>query len=187
MSTKRTALIGALIGVASGASAQSFLQIDFSGEGFFDSFGDFDNFASVIDVNQEFGLASGQVVRVTSVGWDLTIETNGPSILADAVFHFDDADAGFPPSASAFNVVPGDGDLFSGSMAYSSAHQALGSELVLSGGNLYLELFDAFDDLPDEADATVTGFVSLGVTLVPAPGAVALLGLGGLVATRRRR
>jgi hypothetical protein len=174
------------------AMAQELLEIPFSDAPVYDSFGDFDNYAELIDVNQAFGLPSGLEVIVTSIAWDLTITTRDPSILADAVIHLDDADALFPPGPDAINLVPGAADLFSGAAAYSSGgQQSLSSlgldDLRLSKGSLYLELFDSFDDFVGEADATITGSVTLGVTLVPAPGSVALLAMGGLAVVRRRR
>jgi hypothetical protein len=66
--------------------------------------------------------------------------------------------------------------MYSGSISASS---------VSSDGLVFLTLYDSFvDDTIDHvygAGSTVT------VTFIPAPGAAALLGLGGLVAVRRRR
>lgn len=186
------AAITAIILAASTALAQETLEIPFADTPVYDSFGAFINYAEVIDINQAFGLPSGLQVVVTSIGWDLTISTRDPSILADAVIHFDDAGAPFPPGATAFNLIPGEADLFSGAQSYTSAGQqtltSLGvADLTLTSGALYLEAFDSFDDFAGEADATITGSVTLGVTLIPAPGPVALLALAGFAIARRRR
>lgn len=192
----RAHVLSAATAVCAAASAHAqindVLHVDFTNAGFFDSFGDIDNVASVVDVNAAFGLASGQQVVVTSIGWDITIETVSPSWLGDAVVHVDDANAVFPPSIGAFNLVPGENDLFAGTKAYNSGGlQSLASlginDLVLSGGNLYLELFDSFDDFADAEDAYLTGTVSFGVTLVPAPGSLLIAGVGFSLVSRRRR
>lgn len=189
---KSAALTAIVLLASSSAMAQEFLEIPLADAPVYDSFGTFINYAEVIDVNAAFGLPSGLEVIVTSIGWDLTVTSRDPSQLADAVIHLDDAGALFPPGPGAINLMPGAGDHFSGVGAYASGGQqtlsSLGlGDLQLSGGSLYLELFDSFDDFAGEADATISGSITLGVTLVPAPGPVALLALGGLAIARRRR
>lgn len=51
-----------------------------------------------------------------------------------------------------------------------------------------LEFFESYDDVADGIDALwqVGSILTLDMTIVPAPGALALLGLGGLAIRRRR-
>ena len=63
---------------------------------------------------------------------------------------------------------------------------ALGSDVALEGAALTLEFFEAYDDAAGATDATYTsGIVTIEYSVVPAPGALALLGLAGM--GRRRR
>ncbi len=63
---------------------------------------------------------------------------------------------------------------------------ALGSYVALEGAALTLEFFEAYDDAAGATDATYTsGIVTIEYSVVPAPGALALLGLAGM--GRRRR
>ena len=66
-------------------------------------------------------------------------------------------------------LIPGDGILY---FAVTSYQGTLGQELLAS-------------TYANENNNTKTGTFDL--VVVPAPGSLALLGLGGLVATRRRR
>jgi uncharacterized protein (TIGR03382 family) len=50
-------------------------------------------------------------------------------------------------------------------------------------GTYTISVFDSFDDFGDDGIFNTESTI----TLIPAPGAAALLGLGGLAATRRRR
>ena len=59
------------------------------------------------------------------------------------------------------------------------------SAAVASAGGVVLNIFDAGDN--SATDVTAANFGGASVTVVPAPSAMALLGLGGLVAGRRRR
>jgi hypothetical protein len=57
---------------------------------------------------------------------------------------------------------------------------------TLTTGSLYIEVYDTFND--PGIDATIsTGTLIITYTEIPTPAAASLLGLGGLVAARRRR
>lgn len=63
---------------------------------------------------------------------------------------------------------------------------ALGEAVALEGAELRLEFFEGYDDIFEGTDASYTsGTVTIEYTVVPAPGALALLGLAGM--GRRRR
>lgn len=67
-----------------------------------------------------------------------------------------------------------------------SLADALGGDVALNGAALTLEFFESYDDAGGETDASYTsGTVTIEYSVVPAPGALALLGLAGM--GRRRR
>lgn len=185
--TRTIATVTTLTVVAAASADIRQFDIDLTDALSVDSFGDLDNHAEVFDLNALLGLPAGSPVSVLGVGYDLGIESFGDSFLADVELHFDDADAALPPSAASFELNPGFGDEFAGIAGYSQPITDLGSALNLTSGSLYLEIFENFDDTFGEAEATLNGTISLRVDVVPAPGSLALLGLGCLVAARRRR
>jgi len=142
--------------------------------------GDADNFIA------DLGLGGAGTIH--GVGWDTTQMSIDPSWLSEQSVSF--ANAGDAPGL----FLTPSGDAFSGTLSYSSGGIVdLGDagipDVVISGGVLRLEFFETFDDFADATD----GFwlegstITLDMTLVPAPGALALLGLGGLASIRRRR
>ncbi len=166
--------------------------------------GDPSNSNYAIDVAGIVG-ASGPVI-ITDLGWDVTIETNGPSWLSEAVFAFtSDTD---PDLVQPITITPGAGDDGPGTATYSSGGlvNLVGNGLeniVAVDGIVGLELFDTFEDFADSPDANLlTGSVlTLAVTnaltfesslvelkWVPEPASFGLLGLAGLllIATRRK-
>jgi len=169
------------------------------------------NFTTVVDVdgstanavlgdpsNMVFTVNIGAGNSVTGLAWDIDIETIGDSWLSDVVFNFDDS-TGANPNAINLSPAPGDGMMtgandMPGSGNFPSggivdfSDNGLGNITVGADGLLVIELFDVFDDNPAAADAFVDGSITIGLLNdVPAPGAAALFGLGGLAAARRRR
>lgn len=160
-----------------------------------DGFGDAMNATAVIDLNAIVGGISGTQVTIFGIGWDVTLSAIGPSWLSEPTVLFDDFDdlpAGDPNSIF---LSPGAGDDFPGGATnYSSGGiidlttVPLGN-IVLNNGNLFLEFFEGFDDFANAQDGTwlAGSTLFLNTDAVPAPGAVAVLGLGGLALARRRR
>ena len=63
-----------------------------------------------------------------------------------------------------------------------------GISFVSVNGDVNLEFYEAYDDATGAADAVYnSGTVTIYWNEVPAPGALALLGLAGIAGTRRRR
>lgn len=125
-------------------------------------------------------------VRITGIGWDVNISTFGDSWLSEATMRFEDA----------LYLTVGAGDDFAGSASYSSGgildltSLTTPLDFFLSADNILdIEFFESFDDVENAIDAIYGAGSTLTIQyeLVPAPGALAILGLSGLVASRRRR
>lgn len=167
--------IVALVGAATVASADLH-TFDLSGMSVEGSFGD--NFG-VTSLMHDFG-AAGTVVNVS---WDVNYESFDPSWMSEvqmAVDTNDDLSLDGDIDALDYGATDNPGVFsFSGSIAASS---------VSSDGLVYLTVYDLFNDASATPDAKFGAGSSLTVEyIVPAPGSMALLGLGGLVAARRRR
>jgi hypothetical protein len=137
---------------------------------------------SVLSVN----IGAGNTI--TGIGWDVTVETVGASWLSEPVFRFADssgADAGLFLTVGAGNDMPGTMNFASGGVLDLSDNGI--PNITLADGILQIELFESYDDVPGEIDAFLTGSLTIGLLEIPAPGAAALFGLGGLAAARRRR
>lgn len=172
----------ALAGVA--VAEGDIVDVSVDGVESWDLLDDDSNNVLTVDVAAGLGLPSGTPVEVTGVGWDVTIETVGASWIseADIAFYEDStADADF--------FTLGIGDLGEpGIASYASAPIKLGDaglpNLVLESGVLQIQFYESFDDVADEIDALWSG--SLQIQAIPAPGALALIGLAGIAGRRRR-
>jgi hypothetical protein len=133
----------------------------------------------------DLGIGAG---TIHGVGWDTTQMAISPSWLSEQTVSF--ANAGDAPG---LYLTPSP-DAVSGTMSYSSGglidlEGAAIPDVVIGSGVLRLEFFETFDDFAGDTD----GFwlegstITLDYAIVPAPGAIALLGLGGLASIRRRR
>jgi len=153
-----------------------------------DGLGDADNTVMSIDMAALFGLSSGSAIDLNGIAWDVTVSTVGASWLSEATMYFDNATQ---DSGAGIFLTVGIGDDFAGTSSYSSggivklADAGL-PDLVLADGVLRIEFWESFDDVADDIDSFMSGTLTL-QSSVPAPSGVALLGLGGLVALRRRR
>jgi len=147
--------------------------------------------------NTVFTINIGANNSVAAAGFDVDIATVGPSWLSEVTFSFNDstgmnANAFFLTPApgdgmgTGVNDQPGMGNFSSGGLIDLTDAGLPGNLQVGADGILVIEVFEAFDDGPG-TDAFVDGTITLGLTDIPAPGAAALFGLGGLAAARRRR
>jgi len=130
---------------------------------------------------------STNVGGVTDIQFDVSVTTFSPSWGEEVIIDI----AG--PGGFAFRAAggpdtlngPTNADLTFGWGASTGTFTFSGTASGLSGGagTYTVSVFDEFDDFGDD------GVFNSGstVTLIPAPGAAALLGIGGLAATRRRR
>ena len=132
------------------------------------------------------GVASG---GITGIGFDISVSTVDPS-WADEVIIDISGPSGFSfrgaGANSNFSGDPVNADLTFGWGPTAGTFSFSGTASVSGDAGTYnISAFDAFDDFPGSDNAVFLEGSS--ITLIPAPGAAALLGMGGLVATRRRR
>lgn len=170
----------AVIAASAGLANADTLVIDVSGTQFFDDQGAAINTVLAIAVGNGVDIAN-----VTGIAWDVNLTT------------FTDPGAAFPSWASEatmdfggndqINVGAGDGfgvvnQNYTGSVATNFN--------VDASGILNIEFYESFDDSLGNADSQFDAGSTVTLTgsnFVPTPGSLAVLGLGGLVAGRRRR
>lgn len=137
------------------------------------------------------GYSPGVPHILTSLGWDVTIETAGASLLSQAAIYFDD---NLFPDGLGVHLRPGFQHPTPGVMRFVSdgmldLSDNTISNVFLPNGILRIEFFDTLDDAPGAADAYWSGTVFIGLQgpIPPSPGGVAVFGVAGLAALRRRR
>lgn len=171
---KKSLAIIALAGFATAATADLY-TFDISGLG-----SELDYGSAFPTLTHDFGSAG----TVVGVSWDVNYESFSPSWNNEAQIAIDTTDD---------NSLDGDIDpgLYgagsnSGFFAYSGS---IGANSVSSDGLVFLTLWESFLDGTPNPDALygANSTVTVEFTRVPAPGALALLGLGGVGMIRRRR
>lgn len=165
--------------VNNAGAATATLTVDVSGINFNDAAGS--------ALNETLSIALGLGAEVTGIGWDVNLTSIGASWASEAVMDFE---------GQVFLTV-GAGDYFSVSnQNYSSGgiidltDDVSLPNITLGGdGNLDIEFFEGFVDNGGTGDSffEAGSVLFLQVAGIPAPGSLAILGLGGLVAGRRRR
>jgi uncharacterized protein (TIGR03382 family) len=121
----------------------------------------------------------GGAGTVTGISWDISYTPASPSWASELVISVD-TDGGFADFSMADYGAPDTSTPFA-----SAASEAL--SIASSDGMVFLTLWDSFQDGAVFPDLVFDSGSSVTITFVPAPGAMAVLGLGGLVAGRRRR
>ena len=169
---KRMAMLAAAATLGIGASAmadgQFIAGIDISGWG---------------DLSKaEVDLGGGMKVQVTGIGWDMTLNAIDGAWFSDATFYF-----GAPNQDPVLFLTPGAGVNESGEMFFSSDGiiklEDVGIlPIQLDGGVLQLEM----STLGWDVTVRDGGVIWVQYNIIPAPGALALVGLAGLVSRRRR-
>lgn len=176
----KTTCIVALLAAAGIASAGSTFSADLSGRQSWDLEGSPNNETFSVVVG-------GSDTTVTAVAWDTIFSSFGASWGSEATIGMDfDGDG-----LNDLFITPSDTSAPVMNEAQSSGGfinllDAIGSNLIAVGGTIDIELFETFDDVSGAADGIWEQGSSVSFQ-VPAPGAAALLGMGGLVASRRRR
>jgi hypothetical protein len=127
--------------------------------------------------------------QITNIEWiDLTFTAQGASWVSELVLSVNDSVAGtggfwdFNPGVG--NDAPGTYGPLSGTFANPGLFSS--GPFTMATNSLYIESYDSFNDAGTDA-IVANGTLRVTYTPIPAPGAAALLGLGGLVVARRRR
>ena len=166
-------------------------SFDVSGIDSVDGLGSAGNTVIAFDLAAALGFASGTPLTMNGIGWtDLTqtagLDSGGASWLSEMTIYFDDNVA---PDLSGLFLSPGVGNDAPGEITTSEPGIKLADfdipDIELPDGILRMEFFESFDDEPGVEGLWKSG--TLNIQVVPTPGAAALLGLGGLALTRRRR
>ncbi len=169
---KKTIALAAVVAAAGLANADT-MVIDVSG---IQSWG----FAG--DAQNEFlNVLVGASASITNIAWDVNLTTLGISWAEENTMGF---------FGNSEEVLPGFGDGFTVTNMNYSGSQA--SAIVLGAdGMLDIEFYETgWDDNAGDVDSLYESGSTItlsGTGFVPTPGSLAVLGLGGLVAGRRRR
>jgi uncharacterized protein (TIGR03382 family) len=155
-----------------------------------DSLGSAGNTVVEFDLAAALGFASGTPLTMNGIAWDVTItaglDSGAASWLSEMTIYFDDNVA---PDLSGLFLTVGVGNDFPGEASFSDPGIKLLDvgipDIVLPNGVLRMEFFESFDDEAGVEGLWKSG--TLSIQVVPAPGAAAVLGLGGLAMIRRRR
>jgi hypothetical protein len=175
------------------------INVDIGGVNSWDAFvplpgSDPDNEVLLIDIAALAGFASGTQITMTAIGWNTTQQTVGSSWLSEMRIYFDDNVA---PDNSGLFLRPGvafantGGNLptnFNSNGLIDLSDNAI-PNIVLPNGILRLDFHETFDDVAGAIDGMWLqgSTLMIGINEIPAPGALALLGIAGLVSSRRRR
>ncbi|CAN5672454.1 hypothetical protein BH11PLA1_BH11PLA1_19090 [soil metagenome] len=180
----KSKLIAALVPfalAAAGASADT-VVVDVSG---WNSFGSYGN---ALNTSVNISVPVGAMITEISYG-GVSYATLGFSYVNELTFSVNDGPVG------AFWDGVLDGTNGSGSVSNANGlfstlpgAQVGGGPFTSLTGSLFVTVYEQFDDAGATGqDAAVSAGLLTITYSVPTPGAAALLGLGGLVATRRRR
>ncbi|MDG1838684.1 MAG: PEP-CTERM sorting domain-containing protein [Phycisphaerales bacterium] len=177
--------------VASAAFAAT-TGMAFAGSATFDIAGvmSYDSPGEALNHMINFDVGAGS--EVTGVAWDNVVGDGlgGPSWGNEMTMGMQDEGTSYV----SLSFFPAEGSATAGGI-WGPAAGGSSTNLTDNGiaftsvnGNASLEFYEAYDDATGVVDAQyVSGTITVYWTEVPAPGALALLGLAGLAGTRRRR
>lgn len=166
------------------AGALATITIDISGAASNDGYG--------AAINERFDQNILANAHIVGLGFDVSLSTVGASWLSEATIAFENSaqTAGVFLTPGVGNDAPGSGSFSSGGIIdLATVLPSTPLDFFLDAdGVLRVELFDGFVDNAGSADAFYGAGSSVQVQyVIPAPGALAVLGMGGLLAGRRRR
>jgi uncharacterized protein (TIGR03382 family) len=168
--TMKTTIALAAIAATAGLASAADLVVDVSGVNSWGFQGD--------ALNESLAIMVGANANVSNIAWDVNLTTVGLSWA-------DENTMDFAGGAAIINV--GLGDAFTvTNMNYSGS---LATNIDLAGdGLLNVDFYEVgFDDNPGSVDSFYEAGSTITISYTPTPGSLAVLGLGGIVAGRRRR
>lgn len=168
---KKTIVILAAAGLASVAAAD--VIVDITGVTSNDGFN--------APVNITLTVATGiPNVEITGIEWDIFYTPFGNSWTSEPHWAFSDLGHDWDMGAGGHGGVNNNNPIaLSGSEATSF--------FADGNGDVTIQFWEDFVDFPNAPDGIYGDDSSITLNFVPAPSSLALLGLGGLVAIRRRR
>jgi len=169
---QKTVALVAVVAMAGGAFAQQ-VVVDITGVESRDEQGNPINVVLGVDL----GVPNAEV---TSIAWDLLYTPNSPSWTSEP--HMTYGDTG---GSNAYDWDMGNWGGVNNSTPITLVGSDSTSFFVGADGILQIEFWEDFVDFAGAADGVYGS--SLTIRFTPAPSSVALLGLGGLLAMRRRR
>ena len=176
---KKALAVLAVSGLAVAASAD-ILVVDISG---WSAVG---GYAAAGNSFANFNLGVGTTIDAASYNVNWTAPS--PSWSGELVLSLNDSIAfvgGFWDAAPGVGGAPGSE---SGSGPFNGAPGGVaGGPFVLTTGDLYVEIYDTFNDAGVDQIMGPGSTITIEYTRIPAPGALALLGVAGLVGIRRKR
>ncbi|MFK7760099.1 MAG: PEP-CTERM sorting domain-containing protein [Phycisphaerales bacterium] len=168
------------------AGATATITVDISGIQTFDELGS--TFNTVLGIN----IGGGS--NVVGIGWDVNqlagLDSGGASWLSEMTIGFGNTFDGILINLGTSGTdAPGTEANSSGGIVDLTALTTPLDFFVAADGILSLEFFESFVDQAGAAEGEFLANSTLTIQYVPvpAPGALALLGLGGIAAGRRRR
>jgi len=146
----------------------------------------FSNDAQGSALNEILSFPVGYSSEITGMSWDVTLTTFGGSWASEAVIGFNDQIFLTPGFTDPFGVSSQN---YSSNGIINFADLGLENIIIFAGDLLTIEFFESFVDNGGTGDAIWESgsFITLEGFIFPTPGTLAALGLGGLIATRRRR
>lgn len=157
-------------------AAADTVDVDISG---FQVFGNFSNPSNSYAL---VNIGAGSVV--TAVEYiDVSFESYSPSWMSEVTLSVENSDA-----SSYWDYTPATGMDSSGIFGPASGFFGGVNEVFVNGdGLLRVYAWDSYADGVNPDAMILTGTIRITYTAVPAPGALALLGLAGVCGARRRR
>ncbi len=175
-------IVGLVAAAALTGSAQAdFVTVDLTGWSSFAGFGNVLNTSTNITIP-----AGSQITAITFEG--LTFSTFNGSYLSELILSVNDATnaTAFWDWAPSTTEDPGSFGPGSGSFGFPGVFGS--GPFTTSTGGLFITVYEGFNDAGSLIDASISaGTLRIEYTVVPTPGALALMGMGGLLASRRRR
>lgn len=137
--------------------------------------------------NEILSMFIGNGAVITGIAWDVTLTTFNASWASESVLNFEDQIFLTPGVADGFQVSNAN---YNSGGVLDISDAGLPNITVGADGILDIEFLEGFDDVAGAIDGTWQAgstITIVGQNIVPTPGSLAVLGLGGLVAGRRRR
>lgn len=169
----------ALVAAAAGTASANTVDVNLAG---WNTFG---GFLAPGNTNTSISLPIG--TQITQIEWiDLTFTSINGSWRSELTLSVNDSLTGpFWDSKVSTDDTPGVYGPGSGLFANPGLFGS--GPFTMTTGTLYIEAYESFNDGGNAVQDAAIASGTLRITYIPTPGAAALLGMGGLLAARRRR